>query len=87
MLAMWAYIEADFRRDYGIRLCEELPRMSWREFQVLLDGLSPHGAVAFHYEAIAQRERLRWEKEEPERTRGESNAFWSRLASFRKPEE
>ena len=81
MLAVWGYIEADFRRDYGIRLVDELPRMSWREFTVLLGGLSPHGAVAAHYD-----EALKSQREEEERAKGKPGAavqaFWSRIASF-----
>lgn len=81
MLAVWGYIEADFRRDYGIRLVDELPRMSWREFTVLLSGLSPHGAVAAHYD-----EALKSQREEEERAKGKPGAavqaFWSGIASF-----
>ena len=32
-------------RDYGIELARELPGMTWRRFRVLLDGLSPDGAL------------------------------------------
>ena len=82
MLAVWGYIEADFRRDYGIRLVDELPRMSWREFTVLLSGLSPHGAVAAHYD-----EELKKQREEEERARGKPSAavqaFWSGVASLK----
>jgi len=38
----WAYIEADFQREYGIDLVKLLPEMSWRRFFVLLQGLSPN---------------------------------------------
>ena len=34
------YIEADFRREYGIDLIKEIKGMSWRKFQVLLFSLS-----------------------------------------------
>lgn len=85
MLAMWGDVEADFRRDYGIRLCEELPRMSWREFQILLSGLSPHGAVAAHYDAVAKRERLRMEREQPELAGKVAGSFWTQLAGIGKP--
>lgn len=53
---MWGYVEADFQRDYGINLVSELPRMSWRRFRVLLNGLSPYGALASHYEEAAKRQ-------------------------------
>ena len=83
MLAVWGYIEADFRRDYGIRLVDELPRMSWREFTVLLNGLSPHGAVATHYD-----EELKKQREEEERKSSKPSAavqaFWSGIASLKK---
>ena len=34
-------IEADFRREYHLSLPLEFPNMSWREFCVLLNNLSP----------------------------------------------
>lgn len=43
---MWPQIEADFLRDYGIWLKNELEHMSWRTFETLFLGLSPYGAVA-----------------------------------------
>lgn len=46
MLAIWAAIEADFQRDYGLDLPRELPRMSWRRFKTLLAGLGPDSAAA-----------------------------------------
>jgi len=82
MLAVWGYVEADFRRDYGIRLREDLPRMSWREFKNLLDGLSPFGAVASHYEAELKKQRL-----EEQRTNGKGAAaasrFWNQITSIK----
>jgi hypothetical protein len=39
-------VEADFRREYNIRLVSALSRMSWREFIVLVRGLGPHSATA-----------------------------------------
>jgi hypothetical protein len=38
----WRLIEADFQREYGINLIEALPRLSWRRFSVLLNGVSEH---------------------------------------------
>jgi hypothetical protein len=35
-------VEADFRREYGMRLIDELPRMSLREFMNLAKHLSSH---------------------------------------------
>ena len=39
-------MEADFRRDYGIDLAEQIDGMSWRKFAALARNLSPFGAVA-----------------------------------------
>lgn len=78
---MWAHVEADFRRDYGIILSKELPKMSWREFQVLLKGLSPWGSVATNYKDEMKRVRV-----EQESGRGELT-FWQRIASIGKPGE
>ena len=39
-------MEADFLRDYGIRLVEQINTMSWRYFLALVQNLSPYGAVA-----------------------------------------
>lgn len=74
---MWQYIEADFRRDYDIRLVDELPVMTWREFQTLLNGLSPWGAFASHYEDEAKKQRA-------ERGDG-AKSFWQFMASAGKP--
>lgn len=73
---MWAHVEADFRRDYGIRLPDELPRMSWREFSVLLRGLNPHGALACNYGREARSLREAGPKS-PEEARAEAARFWS----------
>jgi hypothetical protein len=40
ILEQWSLIEADFQREYGINLAEEIGSMSWRRFSVLLRGLS-----------------------------------------------
>lgn len=37
---MWAYVEADLQREYGIDAAQ-IGGMSWRRFSVLLRGLSP----------------------------------------------
>lgn len=46
MLHVWDAIEADFLRDYGIRLVEHLDAMTWRYFLVLVNNLSPWGTTA-----------------------------------------
>lgn len=82
LLAVWGYVEADFRRDYGICLTRELPHMSWREFKNLLDGLSPFGAVASHYEAELKKQQL-----QEQRTNGQGAAaasrFWNQITSIK----
>ena len=44
-------MEADFLRDYQIRLVEQIEDMSWRYFLVLVNNLSPYGAVAMQIRA------------------------------------
>ena len=78
MLAVWGWVEADLRRDYGLELTEALPRMSWRTFKVLLDGLSPCGALAAHYREALDRQRM-----EEDDGRDAAAAFWNRMAAFR----
>lgn len=51
MLHIWDAIEADFLRDYHIVLMEHLDGMTWRYFLVLLNNLSPYGAVAMRIRA------------------------------------
>ena len=51
MLHIWDAIEADFRRDYGIVLMEQIDHISWRYFLVLLNNLSPYGATAMRIRA------------------------------------
>lgn len=81
MLAVWAYVEADFRRDYGIRLTEELPHMSWREFKTLLNGLSPYGAVAAHYEEALKEQKARDARTE-QGAKEAASRFWQSVASI-----
>ena len=54
MLALWGYVEADFLREYGVRLAGALPHMGWREFQNLLAGLGPDSALHRHWNDIPQ---------------------------------
>ena len=51
MLHIWDAIEADFLRDYRIVLMEQIESMTWRYFLVLLNNLSPYGAVAMRIRA------------------------------------
>ena len=45
MIHIWDAVEADFLRDYRIWLVDQLEHMTWRQFLVLLNNLSPYGAV------------------------------------------
>ena len=47
-------MEADFLRDYGIRLAEQIDSMTWRCFLALLSNLSPGGAVAARVRALRE---------------------------------
>lgn len=78
---MWEYVEADFRRDYGIDLTRELPDMSWRQFQTLLNGLNPYGSVASHYDSALKEQESTREKTEDEK-RVAANSFWASVASI-----
>ena len=49
ILRDWAILEADFRREYGIALVNS--RLSWREFLVLANGLSPKSVWVLEYQA------------------------------------
>ena len=77
MLHIWDAVEADFLRDYRIVLMEHIGNMSWRYFLVLLNNLSPHGAVAA---------RVRAENDKPAETDEQTdeqaaNAFFSSIVS------
>lgn len=76
MLHIWDAVEADFLRDYRISLMEQIDSMSWRLFLVLLNNLSPNGAVAV-------RIRAENEKKEPDEKSDEqaANAFFSSIVS------
>ena len=69
-------MEADFLRDYHISLVEQIDTMTWRLFLVLLNNLSPNGAVAV-------RIRAENETKEPDEKTDEqaANAFFSSIVS------
>lgn len=48
-------MEADFLRDYGINLVEQIDTMSWRRFTALFRNLSPYGAVASRVEEMKRK--------------------------------
>lgn len=78
MLLIWDAIEADFLRDYGITLTERLDHMTWRLFLVLLNNLSPHGAVAARVRAEADKMTETTESEDEKA----ANAFFSSIVSM-----
>lgn len=68
-------------RDYGIRLADALPGMSWREFETLLHGLNPHGAVAVHYAEAMKRQDAKRPRSRAEQ-QAAANSFWASVASL-----
>lgn len=52
-------MEADFLRDYGVDLAEQLDTMTWRRFRALLNNLSPYGAVAARIRQAEEEEKAR----------------------------
>lgn len=50
ILRDWNILEADFRREYGIALSKPDSRLSWREFLVLANGLSPNSVWVLEYQ-------------------------------------
>ena len=79
MLFLWDAIEADFFRDYGIPLMEQLDYMSWRRFRVLLHNLNPYGAVASRIMAENDSKTLDTTPEEDEEA---AKAFFSSIVSI-----
>lgn len=77
MLHIWDAVEADFLRDYGIDLVEQIDKMSWRRFLALLNNLSPYGAVAMRIDA-------EHDKNETDELTDEqrANAFFSSVVSI-----
>lgn len=55
--------------------------MSWREFQTLLNGLNPHGAVASNYFAALKEQEATREKTETEK-QAAASSFWASVASI-----
>ena len=73
--ALFAFIEADFLREYGIDLLQS--DMSWRRFCVLYGGLSRHSAAFRNYDRIAKKAGIR--KDAAERS------AWDALIGLGKP--
>jgi len=80
MLHIWDAIEADFLRDYHIVLMEQIDTISWRLFLVLLNNLSPYGAVATQIRAANEKNDVsNTTEEEDERA---ANQFFSSVLSM-----
>lgn len=78
MLHIWDAVEADFLRDYHIVLMEQIDTMSWRFFLVLLNNLSPNGAVAVRIRAEAEKTKNDTDEKTDEQA---ANAFFSSIVS------
>ena len=71
-------MEADFQRDYGIDLVEQLDTLSWRKFKILLTNVNPYGAIASKTEEL----RGKPDDEEDEETgKAQADAFFSMMLS------
>jgi len=73
---MWDAVEADFMRDYGIDLVEQLDVMSWRRFTSLFRNLSPYGAVAMRADDLREEQQAEAKSDEAQAT-----AFFSKMLS------
>lgn len=51
LLLNWDCVEADFQREYGINLAEEMENMTYRRMIVLLNNLSGESATAHRMKA------------------------------------
>ena len=80
MLHIWDAIEADFLRDYRIVLMERIDEMSWRYFLVLLNNLSPYGAVAMQIRAASEKNNTANSTEEEDEKA--ANQFFSSILSM-----
>lgn len=78
MLHIWDAVEADFLRDYGIVLMEQIDLLSWRLFCVLLHNLSPNGAVAVRIRAASDKTNRETDEDEDKQA---ANAFFSSIVS------
>lgn len=76
-------MEADFLRDYGIDLMEQLDQMSWRRFTVLFRNLSPYGASASRAEELRRHPQAD-EKISEEDGRKQAAAFFASILSTSK---
>lgn len=76
MLHIWDAVEADFLRDYHISLMERIDSMTWRLFLVLLNNLSPNGAVAVRIRAENEKKETDTKTDEQA-----ANAFFSSIVS------
>ncbi|MBR3795960.1 MAG: hypothetical protein IKK34_08030 [Clostridia bacterium] len=81
MLRIWDAIEADFLRDYGIDLVEQLDGMTWRRFLILCRNLSPNGAVAVRIRAQQDLQEEERDETDEERDRRQAAAFFSSVIS------
>lgn len=77
LLHIWDAIEADFLRDYRIVLMEQIDVISWRYFLVLLNNLSPNGAVAVRIRADNDKKR-----KEPLSDKDAADAFFSSIMAI-----
>lgn len=76
---MWDAVEADFMRDYGIDLIEQLDRLTWRRFTILFRNLSPYGATASAIEAYKKEHAS--DVENVDEGRAQATAFFSAVMS------
>ena len=83
LLHIWDAVEADFLRDYGIDLMEQLDQMSWRRFTVLFRNLSPYGASASRAEELRRHPQAD-DKISEEDGRKQAAAFFASILSTSK---
>ena len=79
MIDIWDSIEADFQRDYGINLSIELDNMSWRRFNVLMNNLSPFGAVS----AALDGSKTKVNSEDENESKLQADSFFDAIASLK----
>lgn len=72
---MFAFIEADFQREYNIDLLTS--DMSWRKFCALYGGLSPRSATFRNYDRVAKKYGIKNEAAE--------KSAWDALTGLGKP--